>query len=151
MMTRANIETFVIFQSLVGIGHLARSSAIAKAFSSFSHVTMFSGGRPIEGYLAPSGVDFIQMPAVRLTKPGEPPAPVDSGITTAEIEHIRSELLVDSYLRIRPRMESICSRRHRGKALGQLRTSPVLLSGALYPRIDFAAKRAKINRLSEKR
>src|SRR5689334_9714406 len=98
------METFVIFQSLVGIGHLARSSAIAQAFSSFSHVTMFSGGRPIEGYLSPSGVDFVQMPAVRRDKPGEPPVPVDSGITTAEIEHIRSELLVDSYLRIKPRI-----------------------------------------------
>ena len=71
LMTRANIESFIITQSLVGIGHLARSSVIAEAFSSISHVTMFSGGRPIEGYSAPPGVDFVQLPAVRRDKPGE--------------------------------------------------------------------------------
>ena len=101
-MTRANIESFIITQSLVGIGHLARSSVIAEAFSSISHVTMFSGGRPIEGYLAPPGVDFVQLPAVRRDKPGEPPVPVDSGLMMTEIEHIRSKLLVDRYLQIRP-------------------------------------------------
>jgi predicted glycosyltransferase len=65
MMTRANIETFVISQHSWGIGHLTRASTIAKAFSSISHVTMFSGGRPVEGYSAPSDVDFVQIPAIR--------------------------------------------------------------------------------------
>jgi Predicted glycosyl transferase len=105
MMTRANIETFIIFQYSTGIGHLARCSAIAKALSSISHVTMFSGGKPIEGYLAPSGVDFVQLPAVRWDLvAGAFPVPVDPGYTMAEIERMRSELLVDSYLRIKPRI-----------------------------------------------
>lgn len=103
LMTKASIESFVIFQALTGIGHLARSSVLAEALSSISHVTMLSGGTSIEGYVAPAGVDFIQLPAVRrANKPGEPPVPVDDGFTTAEIEHIRSEMLVDSYCRIRP-------------------------------------------------
>ena len=62
MTARANLETFIIFQSLAGIGHLARSSAIAKALSAISHVTMFSGGKPVEGYATPSGVEFVQLP-----------------------------------------------------------------------------------------
>ena len=53
------------FPILIGVGHLARCSTIAKALSSISHVTMFSGGKPIEGYSAPSGVDFVQLPAIR--------------------------------------------------------------------------------------
>jgi predicted glycosyltransferase len=105
MMTRANIETFVIFQSLAGIGHLARCSAIAKALSAISHVTMFSGGKPVEGYAAPSGVDFVQLPAVRRdTAADASPVPLDPGYTADEIERMRSELLVDRYLRIKPRI-----------------------------------------------
>jgi predicted glycosyltransferase len=105
MMTRANIETFIIFQYSTGIGHLARCSAIAKALSSFSHVTMFSGGKPIEGYLPPTGVDFVQLPAVRWDSAVDAlPVPVNPGYTTVGIERMRSELLVDSYLRIKPRI-----------------------------------------------
>src|SRR6266540_7300412 len=104
-MTSANIETFIIFQSLTGVGHLARCSAIARALSSISHVTMFSGGRSIKGYLAPSGVDFVQLPATRWDLATDTsPVPVDPGYTMTEIEHMRSELLVENYLRIRPRI-----------------------------------------------
>jgi predicted glycosyltransferase len=105
MMTRANIEAFIIFQYSNGVGHLVRCSTIAKAFSSISHVTMFSGGKPIEGYSAPSGVDFVQLPAIRWDfATGALPVPVDPGHTMGEIEHMRSDVLVDSYLRIKPRI-----------------------------------------------
>jgi hypothetical protein len=60
-----NIETFLIFQYSNGVGHLNRCSTIAKAFSAISHVSMFSGGKPIEGYSAPPGINFVQLPAIR--------------------------------------------------------------------------------------
>jgi predicted glycosyltransferase len=102
-MSRANIETFLIFQYSNGVGHLNRCSTIAKAFSAISHVTMFSGGKPIEGYSAPSGVNFVQLPAVRWERTIESsPVPVDRAYTITEIERMRSEVLVQSYLRIRP-------------------------------------------------
>ena len=101
MTTRA--ETFIIFQYSVGVGHLARCSTIAKALSSISHVTMFSGGKPIEGYSAPLGVDFVQLPAIRWDlAPDWFPVPADPGYTMAEIERMRSKLLVESYLRTKP-------------------------------------------------
>jgi predicted glycosyltransferase len=103
-MAKAKTETFIVFQSLAGVGHLARSSLIAKALSSISHVTMFSGGRAVEGYLAPSDVDFVQLPAIRWDRADAAPKPADPQYTMAEIERIRSKLLVDSYLRIRPRV-----------------------------------------------
>ena len=103
-MTRANIETFIIFQSLTGIGHLAMSSTIAMALRSISHVTMFSGGRPVEGYLAPSGVDFVQLPAIRKDRADAASTAVDPGYTMAEIERMRSKLLVENYRRIKPRI-----------------------------------------------
>jgi predicted glycosyltransferase len=125
MLTRANIETFIIFQYLTGSGHLTRCSAIAKALSSISHVTMFSGGKPIEGYSAPSGVDFVQLPAIHFGTPAYAfPVPVDPGYTMAEIEHMTSELVVDSYLRIKPRIVIVeyfpFSARRFGKTLNEL-------------------------------
>ena len=96
------LRTFIICQFSVGIGHLTRASALAKALSSISHVTLFSGGRPAEGYVAPSGVDFIQLPAFRRRKAGEMPVPVDEHYTLAECEGRRSDLLIEAYHRIKP-------------------------------------------------
>jgi predicted glycosyltransferase len=104
-MSIANIETFLIFQYSNGVGHLNRCSAIAKAFSAISHVTMFSGGKPIPGYSAPFGVNFVQLPAIRWERTAESsPAPVDPSCTITEVERMRSELLVHSYFRIRPQI-----------------------------------------------
>jgi len=124
-MTIANIETFIVFQYSNGVGHLTQCSTIAKALNSISHVTMFSGGRRIEGYSAPPGVDFVQLPATRWDFAADAfPVPVDPGYTTAEIEHLRSELLVDSYLRIKPRIVITehfpFSARRWGKILNEL-------------------------------
>ena len=103
-MPRAVIESFIILQSLTGIGHLARCSSIANALSSISNVTMFSGGRSVEGYSAPSSVDFIQLPATRWDLTAASPMPVDPRYTMAEVEHMSSDLLVESYLQKRPRL-----------------------------------------------
>ena len=80
------------------------SSTIAMALTSISHVTMFSGGRPVEGYLAPSGVDFVQLPAIRKDRADAASTAVDPGYTMAEIERMRSKLLVENYRRIKPRI-----------------------------------------------
>jgi predicted glycosyltransferase len=145
-MTGTNIEAFIIFQSLAGVGHLTRCSTIAEALTSISHVTMFSGGKPIEGYSAPSGVDFVQLPATRLVYPDEMLVPIDPGYTMAEIEHTRSELLVESYLRIKPRMVIVeffpFSPKRFGKTLNDLfdainneRARPIIIcSIRVYPR-----------------
>jgi predicted glycosyltransferase len=104
-MIRANTEAFVIFQYSNGIGHLNRCSTIAKAFSAISHVTMFSGGRPIDGYSPPAGVDFIQLPAIHWDGTVDAlPVPVDPSYTLAETEQMRSELLVEYFIRIKPRI-----------------------------------------------
>ena len=124
-MTRANIETFIVFQYSNGVGHTAQCSTIANALSPISHVTMFSGGRRIEGYSAPSGVDFVQLPGTRWDlAPNAFPVPVDPGYTMTEIESMRSELLVDNYLRIKPKIVIVeffpLSPRRFGKTLNGL-------------------------------
>jgi predicted glycosyltransferase len=145
-MTKA-IETFVIFQALTGIGHLARASAVAQAMTSISRVTLFSGGRPAEGYPFPSGVDFVQLPASYRDKATDGFAmPVDPRLTLAEVEHMRSELLVERYLRIRPAIVIVeyfpFSPRRFGKTLDKLfvtirkeKQKPVVIcSVRTYPR-----------------
>jgi predicted glycosyltransferase len=104
-MTSANIEAFIILQYSNGVGHLVRCSAIAKSLSSISHVTLLSGGTPIEGYSAPSAVDFVQLPALRWDfVAGASPQPDRSGMTLARTEQMRSEILVEHYLRTRPQI-----------------------------------------------
>ena len=104
-MSRANTEAFIIFQYSNGIGHLSRCSTIAKAFSAISHVTMFSGGRRVNGYSPPAGVDFIQLPAIHWNGTVDAlPVPVDPSYTLTETEQMRSELLVESFVRIKPRI-----------------------------------------------
>jgi predicted glycosyltransferase len=104
-MTRENPEAFVVLQYSNGVGHMVRCSALAEALSSISHVTLFSGGVPIEGYSAPSGVDFVQMPALRWDfVAGATPEPAGSGLSLAGAERTRSRLLVDWYLRMRPQI-----------------------------------------------
>jgi predicted glycosyltransferase len=105
MMADANTKAFVIFQYSNGVGHLARCSTIANALSAIAHVTMFSGGKPVKGYLPPQGVDFVQLPAIRWDTAADASAvPVDPASTMAETERMRSKLLVDSYLRKKPKI-----------------------------------------------
>src|SRR5262245_6659552 len=104
-MARANTETFIIFQHSNGIGHFARCSTLAQALGDISHVTMFSGGKPIPESVVPSGVDFVQLPATGWDMTANvAPVPVDPGYTVAEIDRVRSEMLVESYARLRPRV-----------------------------------------------
>jgi predicted glycosyltransferase len=103
-MPLSNLETFIIVQHSIGIGHLTRCFALARALSSISHVTLFDGGKPAESHSPPPGVDFVQMPVLYRPRAGEFPAPVDTRYTLAETEQMRGKLLVDAYRRLKPRI-----------------------------------------------
>ncbi len=148
-MTHTDPETFIIFQHAWGTGHLTRASALASAFSSVSHVTMFAGGRPIKGYSAPSGVDFVQLPPIGRSIADELPVPFESEYSLAEIERMRSDILVAHYRRLRPRvviteyfpfaprrfgqttldalLHAIEKERHRPILVCSLRANPIVL------------------------
>jgi predicted glycosyltransferase len=108
---------------------------------------MFSGGKAILGYSAPPGVDFVQLPAVRWDLgAGATPVPVDPGYTMADVERIRSELLVENYNRKKPKLVIIeyfpFSARRFGATLDRLfdvinkeRKKPIVIcSLRTYPR-----------------
>jgi len=123
-MSKPNIGAFIIFQSLLGVGHLARCSTIAQALSPSFHATMFSGGKPVEGYSAPLGVDFVQLPAISQEALSELLVPFNPGYTMVEIERMRSKMLVASFLRTKPRIVIVeffpFSHRRFGKTLDAL-------------------------------
>ena len=86
---------------------------------------MFSGGRRIDDYSPPPGVDFIQLPATRWDRTVDAlPVPVDPSYTLAEIEQKSGELLVESYLRIKPQIVIVefypFSPKRTGKTLNEL-------------------------------
>ncbi len=98
-------ETFIIFQHSNGVGHVTRCSTLAQALASISKVTMFSGGPPIADYSPPSGVDFVQLPATRWDLAANArPVPVDTIYSLDEVDCVRSKMLVDGYLRVKPRV-----------------------------------------------
>lgn len=104
-MDSVKFETFIIFQHSNGVGHVTRCSTLAQSLTSISSVTMFSGGPPIADYSPPPGVDFIQLPATRWDLAADArPVPVDAGYTLDEVDRVRSKILVDRYLRVKPQV-----------------------------------------------
>jgi predicted glycosyltransferase len=86
---------------------------------------MFSGGRRIDDYSPPPGVDFVQLPATRWDRTVHAlPLPVDPRYTLAEIEQKSSQLLVENYLRKKPRIVIVefypFSPKRTGKTLNEL-------------------------------
>lgn len=99
------MNAFIIFQYANGLGHLTRCSALAAALRSIASVTMFSGGRPVEGYRPPPGVDFVQLPAIWWSRGADArPLPVDPQHDASRIEALRSDMLLQAWRRLQPRV-----------------------------------------------
>lgn len=99
------MSTFIVFQHSNGVGHLTRCSALAAAFRDMGPVTLFSGGPPIPGHVAPPGVDFVQLPATRWDyAPGARVTPLDPTQDVHAVERMRGAILVEHLLRQRPRV-----------------------------------------------
>lgn len=97
------MHAFIVLQYSNGIGHLARCSAIAAALSERSRVTLFSGGRPVDGYAPPPSVGLVQLPPMRWERSeGAGAVPVDPAVATEDAHRGRGMILVDAFLRERP-------------------------------------------------
>lgn len=100
-MTRRRI--FIYVQHLLGIGHLKRASAIARAMASEGmEVTLVSGGMPLPG-LALDGLQFVQLPPAMTADAtfkvlvDEDQKPVD-----ASWKERRRQLLLEAWRKARP-------------------------------------------------
>lgn len=96
-------HAFIVFQYSNGIGHLTRCTALAQALAADFDVTLFSGGRELDGRLVPDGVDFVQLPPTRWDRaPGARPVPVHPERDGADVDRSRSAILVEHFHRLRP-------------------------------------------------
>ncbi|WP_209600648.1 glycosyltransferase family protein [Sinorhizobium kostiense] len=96
-------RVFFYVQHLLGIGHLARASRIAKALVERDFdVTMVTGGLPLPGFPG-EGVKTIALPAVAAGDKGFSGLSDAAGnpLTSAFREH-RKDLLIDAFRRAEP-------------------------------------------------
>jgi len=59
------MKVLMYCQHVLGIGHLVRSTEIARAVSQRAELTFVSGGAPVDGFPFPSGVKLVQLPALQ--------------------------------------------------------------------------------------
>jgi predicted glycosyltransferase len=96
-------RVFFYVQHLLGIGHLARASRIAKALVERDFdVTMVTGGLPVAGFPG-EGVTTVALPAVAAGDKGFSGLCDAAGnpVTPAFLEH-RKDLLIDTLRRTKP-------------------------------------------------
>lgn len=94
---------FIYVQHLLGVGHLKRAAALARALAKEQfHVTLASGGPPVPG-LSLAGIRFVQLPAVLAADTGfkvlidDQAAPIDRGWRER-----RTKALLDAWRTARP-------------------------------------------------
>ncbi|MDH4439874.1 MAG: glycosyltransferase [Rhizobium sp.] len=90
-------------QHLLGIGHLARASRIARALMEDGFdVTLVTGGAPVEGFPG-KGVTHIQLPAVVASNSGfSALADLDGHPVDAAFEEARTRQLLEAFHSARP-------------------------------------------------
>lgn len=88
---------------LLGVGHLARAAAIARAFARAGHrTTLVSGGVPAP-LVSAAGVDLVQLPPVRIAGTAFTKLLDEHGrAIEAEHLHIRQETLLATLAALRP-------------------------------------------------
>jgi predicted glycosyltransferase len=89
-------------QHILGIGHLVRSTEVARALAREADVTLVSGGGPVPGFPFPPDVKLIQLPAIQTDEEFgalESCGPVQ---TVAELQGLRREQLLGLFDEVVP-------------------------------------------------
>jgi predicted glycosyltransferase len=96
------MKVLMYCQHVLGIGHLVRSTEVARAVSQRAEVTFVSGGAPVDGFPFPSGVKLVQLPALQTDD--EFGALESRGCAQAihEIQHLRREQLLTVFDEVLP-------------------------------------------------
>lgn len=96
----------VIFycQHILGMGHLIRSIEIVKGLINDFQICFINGGQVIEEFQFPSGIEVINIPAVKTDTEFNELRPVDDSLTMEEVENIRKNMLLDICDRFQPDM-----------------------------------------------
>jgi len=81
-------------QASLGIGHMIRSTELARGLAADFAVTLIHGGESIPGFRAPSAVDMVQLPAIKTDADHRELKAVDRGLSLQEAETLRRKQLM---------------------------------------------------------
>ncbi len=84
------------------MGHLIRSVEIVKGLIPDFKICFVNGGQVIPEFEFPSEIEVINIPAVKTDSEFNELRPVDSSLTMAEVETIRTKMLLDTCDRFQP-------------------------------------------------
>jgi predicted glycosyltransferase len=96
------MKVLMYCQHVLGIGHLVRSTEIARALSRNADVTLVSGGESVDGFTFPPGVRLVQLPAIQTDEEFGGLGNCGSSQTLEEIQDLRRKRLLGLFDEIRP-------------------------------------------------
>ena len=83
-------------QHILGMGHLIRSVEIVKGLIPDFQICFINGGQVIPEFEFPTEIEVINIPAVKTDSEFNELRPVDSSLTMAEAETIRTNMLLET-------------------------------------------------------
>ena len=96
------MKVLMYCQHVLGIGHLVRSTEIARALSRNADVTFVSGGESVDGFVFPPGVKLVQLPAIQTDEEFGALENCGSSHTLEELQNLRRKRLLGLFDEIRP-------------------------------------------------
>ena len=96
------MKVLMYCQHVLGIGHLVRSTEIARALSRNADVTFVSGGESVDGFVFPPGVKLVQLPAIQTDEDFRALENCGSSQTLEQLQDLRRKRLLGLFDEIRP-------------------------------------------------
>jgi predicted glycosyltransferase len=96
------MKVLMYCQHVLGIGHLVRSTEIARALSRNADVTFVSGGEAVDGFAFPPGVRLVQLPPIQTDEDFGALENCGSSKTLEELQDLRRKRLLGLFDEIRP-------------------------------------------------
>ena len=96
------MKVLMYCQHVLGIGHMVRSTEVARAMAREADVTFISGGAPVDGFPFPPAVTLVQLPAIQTDQEFGSLDSCESSHTLEELQGLRREQVLDLFAGIRP-------------------------------------------------
>ncbi len=89
-------------QHILGMGHLVRSMEIVRGLANDFHICFINGGEVIPDFRIPSGIEVINLPAIKTDSEFQELQVVDHTFTLTEVQEIRKQLLLSIFDKLQP-------------------------------------------------
>ncbi|TBR60941.1 glycosyl transferase [Westiellopsis prolifica IICB1] len=89
-------------QHILGMGHLVRSMEIVRGLTNDFQICFINGGEVIPDFQIPSGIEVINLPAIKTDSDFKELQVVDHAFTLTEVQEIRKQLLLSIFDELQP-------------------------------------------------